>query len=289
MAIRDDILNAIKRTPQLSSSASRLLELSADPEHELAEIGAILRQDAALTAKVIKVVNSPVYGLLQEVTSVERAIQYLGERTVISIALENSAGYLLESSMEGYEAHAGALWEHDLRTAIAARHIAAYAKTRINPELTYTAGLLHAIGKAILTQFLHEKGHSILKQLDEHKIKDYLSGEQALLHIDHTEAGALLAENWNLPESLQVAIRYHHHPDQAPAEYQGLVYTVHLGCIVAMMGGSGTGLDSFNYRLDQNYPQYLDLTPDNLALIMLEVEEEFQQAQASLPRTDRKE
>ena len=273
-ASKEEIIKAIKEVPLLSPSASQLLQLSASSDHDMSEVVDIVKCDAALTARVLKIVNSVAYGLVHEVSTIDRAVGYLGERMVAGIALGDSASALFHKELEGYDGPKSELWNHDLRTAIAARHIAKQAKLTINPDLAFTAGILHAVGKAILSDFLLQSAKGLLDEIDGNEISDYLEGERELLGIDHTEAGFELAKNWELPESLQCAIRYHHRPADAPQEQRTLVYTVHLGCIVAMMCGSQAS-DSLQYHLDKNYTDYIDLTSDQLALIMLEVNETF--------------
>jgi len=273
-ASKEEIIAAIKEVPLLSPSASQLLQLSASSDHDMSEVVDIVKCDAALTARVLKIVNSVAYGLVHEVTTIERAVGYLGERMVAGIALGDSASALFHKELEGYDGPKSELWNHDLRTAIAAREIAKQSKQPLSPDLAFTAGILHAVGKAILSDFLQHSSNDVLVGIDGHEVTDYLAGERELLGIDHTEAGYELAKSWELPESLQCAIRYHHRPSEAPSEYQHLVYAVHLGCIVAMMCGSQSS-DSLQYHLDQNYTNYIDLSSEQLALVMLEVNDTF--------------
>ncbi len=273
-ANKEEILAAIKEVPLLSPSASRLLQLSAQSDHDISEVIDIVKCDSALTARILKIVNSVSYGLIHEVTTIERAVGYLGERMIASIALGDSAGALFHKELAGYDGPKSELWNHDLRTAIAAREIAKHAKEPLNPDLAFTAGILHAVGKAVLSDFLQQTSNDVLGEIDSDEMVDYLAGERALVGIDHTEAGYELAKSWELPDSLCAAIRYHHNPEDTPDPYKQLVYAVHLGCIVAMMCGSQAA-DSLQYHLDKNYMQYFDLTGEQLAMVMLEVNEMF--------------
>ncbi|MDD3801156.1 MAG: HDOD domain-containing protein [Desulfuromonas sp.] len=280
-ATRETILQAIRDIPLLSPSAAQLLQLSAQDDYDIQEVIDIVKCDAALTARLLKIVNSVAYGLVHQVTSVDRAVSYLGERVVAGIALADSANALFDKELQGYEGPAGELWAHDLRTAIAAREIARYAKAPLSADLAFTAGILHAVGKAILSDFLKQTAPELLGSLDGHEIHDYLDGERRLLGIDHTEAGYLLAQAWELPEALQLAIRWHHQPTQAPAAFQPLVYAVHLGCLLAMMAGSQSA-DALQYHLDKGYSDYFDLSPEQIALTLLEVNEAFSTLQHAL-------
>ena len=282
---RDTVIEAIRRVPLLSPSASRLLELTADPEHDLGEVIDVVKCDATLTAHVLRVVNSAAFGLLNKVESIDRAVAYLGERLVVSIALGDNAGALFYKPLAGYDGGKGVLWRHDLLTAMASRHVSQKARVELNAGLAFTGGILHDIGKGILSDFLHDTAPELVESLEKHAIADYLEGERALLGIDHAEAGFEVAKSWKLPEALQMIIRYHHQPQEAPEAYRALVYSVHVGDIITMMGGCGTGADTLQYPLDQKYSDYLDLTFDDLALILLETEEEFRRIEASFHET----
>jgi HD-like signal output (HDOD) protein len=280
-ATRADILAAIQEIPLLSPSASRLLQIASRDDYDISEIIEVVRCDSALTARLLKTVNSVAYGLVHQVTSIDRAVSYLGERLVAGIALEDSAKTLFNKKLEGYEGPVGELWEHDLRTAVAAREIARHCKNELSKDLAFTAGILHAIGKAVLSDFLQGSASEMLADIDSHDVKDYLEGERNLLGMDHTEAGYELAKAWELPESLQMAIRYHHTPQQAPETHRPLVYAVHLGCILAMMSGSHSS-DALQYHLDKNYTDYFNVTNEHIAMALLEVNESVGIIQAAL-------
>ncbi|EAT15794.1 HDOD domain-containing protein [Desulfuromonas acetoxidans] len=286
-AKKEEILKAIEDVPLLSPSASRLLQITSQEDHDIHEVIDIVKCDSSLTARVLKIVNSVAYGLAHEVTTIDRAVSYLGERMVAGIALGDSASALFHKELQGYEGPKSELWNHDLRTAIAAREIARFAKVTLSADLAFTAGILHAVGKAVLSDFLGQTANDVLVSIDDHEVEDYLAGERELLGIDHTEAGYVLAKNWELPESLQMAIRYHHMPAEAPDEYKPLVYAVHLGCIVAMMCGSQAS-DSLQYHLDKKYTDYFDLSSEQIASVMLEVNEEFDKLDCAMSDTKEK-
>lgn len=273
---------AVSKVPLLSVHAQRLLQISAKADHELGEVIDVVKCDAALTAKVLRVVNSAAYDLLNPINSIDRAVSYLGERMVTCIALGESAGKLLQKPMAGYEANAGDLWRHDLFTAIASREVARYGKGEIAIDLAFTCGLLHDIGKAIITDFLNGSAEEVVGDIARGELQNYLTGEKNLLGLDHAEIGLELATNWDLPQTLKSAIAYHHRPQSCPEEDRALVYAVHLGDIIAMMSGCGTGSDTMQYQLDPAYQDYIELDSAQLPLVMLEAGEEFRKAEASM-------
>lgn len=277
----EDIQKVIKSVPLLSASANQLLQKTTDPDHDLIQIVSIVKTDATLTARVLKVVNSAAFGLINEITSLDRAISYLGERLVVGIAIGDCAAQLFNKELKGYEGEHGALWRHDLRTAIASREVVAQSHSKINPDLAFTAGLLHDIGKALISDYLQGTASEVLQKIENEEFSDYLSAEEELIGFDHPRAGYELALVWKLPEAITEAIRFHHTPSEASEEFRELVYAVHLGDNIAMMGGCGTGADSMRYKLDSNYTQFIDLQPNALANVMLVVNDEFDKLERS--------
>ena len=271
----------VKAVPMLSASASQLLQIAARADHDLIDVINLVRNDANLTARVLKIVNSAAFGLINNITSIDRAISYLGERVVVSIAVGDCAGKLFEKELSGYESAGGDLWKHDLRTAIASREVVTQSGADISPELAFTAGLLHDIGKALISDYLQGTVTEAVELITSIEGLDYLDAEEKLVGFDHARAGYELAKAWHLPDELAEVIRHHHEPMNAKEEYRTLVYAVHLGDNIAMMGGFGTGSDSMRYKLDQQYSDYIKIGPKSLATIMLNVDIEFEKLEGS--------
>ncbi len=280
--VQKDLQKIVKSVPMLSTSASRLLQLTSQADHDLVDVINLVRTDANLTARVLRVVNSAAFGLINNITSIDRAITYLGERIIVSIAVGDCAGKLFKKELSGYEAASGDLWKHDLRTAIAAREVVVQGRMDLSPELTFTAGLLHDIGKALISDYLQGSVPEAIELITAEDSLDYLDAEEQLIGFDHTRAGFELAKEWKLPAELAEVILHHHEPAKASEEYRPLVYAVHLGDSIAMMGGFGTGADSMRYKLDPQYSDYIRLSPNTLANIMLTVDMEFEKLAESL-------
>ncbi|MEA2084412.1 MAG: HDOD domain-containing protein [Thermodesulfobacteriota bacterium] len=280
--IPKEILKKIRRIPPLSRSASQLITLLGDPDHNVGQVVRIVECDAGLTTHILKVVNSASFSLMAPTTSIARAVSYMGGKMIVGIAIDFCTTGLFAKSLKGYESEQGALWDHNLRTAIAAKEIAELSGGAINPDLAFTCGILHDIGKAVISEFLKDSAGEIVAGIDGGTVIDYLAAEQKRLGADHCIAGSKLAVFWGLPEPIPEVIRCHHYPATAQNSNRPLVYAVHLGDIIAMMGGTGTGADSMQYRLDAGYTDYIDISPDALAQIMLHVEDEFSKTKSSL-------
>lgn len=269
------IREAIAAMPLLSTATSRLLALRSQEECDRGELVSIVKHDSLLTAQVLKVVNSAAFQRSKEIISIEQAVNFLGEDMVISSAMSQAAGTIFGKKLDGYAAEEGELWRHDLKTAIAGKLLAELGKKPVNPDQAFTCGLLHDLGKAVISDFLKNTPKKIVTALELKKIPDYLAAEKALLGIDHAEAGYELCRKWNLPEPLPQVTRWHHQPGQAEPEYQPLCYVVHLADFIAMMSGSGTGADAFQYSIDKAYADFVYMDEIKLAGILANVEKEY--------------
>lgn len=276
------IREAIEKLPMLSPNVSRLLQLLAGEDYELDDVVNIVKYDAALTARVLKVVNSPVFGLLSPVTSLERAISYLGKWIVVSTVLADSTGDLFSQPLDGYDGQENALWRHDLFAAFSSCEVARFARQGFETGLAFTAGLLHDIGKYVFSPFWKTAAPQALERIQQGRVADYLAAEQALAGMNHAQVGYEMARHWKFPESLQQAILHHHTPQQAPEEYRALAFAAHLGDMCAMMAGCDTGNDGMQYQLDAGYTEYFEITSQSLAQILLEAEVQFKKAVSSL-------
>ncbi len=279
---REQILADLTSVPMISHSASRVLEISNDPEHSIADISRVAEADAILTAHILKVVNSSAFSLPQRVDSLERAISYLGKNVVVGIVLSYSLSVLYDKPLEGYASQKGALWAHGLRTALASKEIVKFTSEKHFANVAYTAGILHDLGKSVISKFMSGSVRELISSVENGTAADFLDAERELLGTDHCEVGAELAKLWSLPDSLREVIRYHHRPRNADETYRPLVYAVHLGDMISMMGGLGTGADSMNYQLDSTYPDYVDISEDQLTELWFAVDQEFAKTKSVL-------
>jgi putative nucleotidyltransferase with HDIG domain len=282
MTMQAEILAKVQEIPPLSTSASELVTLMGKADHDLQDTVHIVECDAALTARVLRVVSSAGFALMEPTTSIARAVSYLGERMVLGIALEACTGSILRRPLKGYEGKSGALWEHNLRTAIATREVARFAREEISTDIAFTGGILHDIGKAVLSEFLNGSAGDMVSKIDAGDAMDYISAEHEMLGTDHSTVGYEIARLWKLASPLLEIIRFHHTPGKAEEGARVLVYAVHLGDIIAMMGGTGTGSDDMMYHLDAGFSDYIQISESDFEKTMFHVELEFRRTRSSI-------
>ena len=281
MTIANEIQKKVHELPPLSKSASRLMDLLDNEIFTQNEIARIVETDSKLTANVLQVVNSPVYGLDRKITSIPEAVDHLGERMILSIAYESCTDDIYKKSLCGYECYADELWAHSLKTAIASRWISFFAVDVLDADICYTAGLLHDVGKSVISDYLAESDVRF-DEISTEMGLNYLEIEMEVTGTNHCETGVEISKKWDLPSRLTQAIGHHHHPKNSSTEHLALVYAVHLGDMIAMMMGHGTGLDSMQYTIDKDYSNHIDITEEDLENLKSKIEMEFKKTVESL-------
>lgn len=161
-------------------------------------------------ARILRVANSAYYGFAGKISSIERASSLFGTKRLGELITTMSISGLPSKMLEGYNMKSGDLWQHALATAYGAKHLAEIAFPDM-VEDAYIAGLLHDSGKIILDAYVLER-----KDRFEKYMKDaggtFPEAEREILGFDHAEIAAFVCAEWNIPEQIAVAIRFHHNP-----------------------------------------------------------------------------
>ena len=203
-----DLRNRIEKLgdlPTLPHVVQRLASMIGRPTASTEEIGAIIEKDQVLSAKVLRLANSPFYGFPSRIGSVAHAVIVLGFNVVKGLTLCASALSIMK------DAGMDQLWRHSLGAAITANILATRLGMK-NPEELFVAGLLHDIGKVVLYVKWPDVGSSIKDATQAGGDRSLFEVEQELLGLSHADIGGCLANAWNLPVTLREPILYHHAP-----------------------------------------------------------------------------
>ena len=205
----DQLLAFVDKMPAFRSSVQHLLRLAADINADSREIVQVIETDPLMTVKILKVINSPFYGLTQKISSVQRAVVHLGINSIKNMALSVAAmGMLPAKNQAGFDTHAFLL--HSLTTAVLSKLLAERLKVPMLHSSDYfVAGLLHDFGKIVFAEFIPITYKQVLQTAGEQN-KPLFEVETDMLGIDHSQAGKLLAEHWGLANELIEAIDHHH-------------------------------------------------------------------------------
>jgi putative nucleotidyltransferase with HDIG domain len=156
---------------------------------------------------VLRAANSAIYGLARQIRSIDEAIFRIGFREVWTIAAALKAKDLFRASRAEWNAMAGLLWEHALKTAMVARAIGRHAHVQGTEEL-FTAGVLHDLGKLILSQAA--PGYALLANNGALRGRELTLREMDFFGTSHAIVGAELLRRWDLPDSLSSIVERHH-------------------------------------------------------------------------------
>ncbi len=271
-----EIMERIKVIKPLSHAAHQVLGVMGRRDREPQEICTIIENDSALTAAVLRFVNSAQFNLRRELLTVKDAVAYLGETRVIAIALAAAGKSFFNAELRGYHGSRGDLGRHCLFAAIASRELAHFTFGAVDPGVAFTAGLLHDLGKATISDFLEGKTDDILAELDYGEGIDFIAAERRHLGTTHCEVGYELANHWEIPYPLTIGIRHHHTPRDAEPCDQSMAFVIHVADMLAMANGICSKADCLNYAVDRTYTELMMIDAEQLAKVTKKVKKEWQ-------------
>lgn len=212
---------ALKNLPPFPLVAAKVADQLSNELSSFDAVAETLKTDAALSAEVLRLANSPLVSVRYNVSNVTQALGLLGSRRVVTLIMTLGLSKLFKRT-RGSEA-VRRLWRHNLACALAARHLAEMSRTDSNQA--YYAGLFHDVGRlALLAQkpALYDKALQLGEDIDELERREF--------GITHTEAGALVVEKWKLPKAFAEVALNHHNPGKGASD---LTLLVCLACQTA--------------------------------------------------------
>ncbi|MFH0728960.1 MAG: HDOD domain-containing protein [Pseudomonadota bacterium] len=228
-----DIFARLKRSqalPTLPQVLLKLIEACNDENCTPQRLSQIAFKDPSISTKVLQLVNSAHFGLGKKITSLDKAIVYLGADTVKNIAISASVLQVFSKTKGNGAFNLPRFWWHSLMCASLSRAIAeeiAYP----SPQEAFLSGLLHDIGKLVLWANFREEYGAVLAEAGNDPAR-LLAGETAL-GAPHHEVGAWLARQWSLSSFMADAIFYHHRPADQVMEALPLVKIIHAANVMS--------------------------------------------------------
>ncbi|MEM8944072.1 MAG: HDOD domain-containing protein [Planctomycetota bacterium] len=219
----DDFLDQLDKLHSSPTIALRVMELTRDPDFQMESVAECLEFDPALSASILRLVNSSYYGLVDDVTNLRQALTYLGRRSMRLAVL--SFG-LVKTMVSGAPAQFHArYWKRSLTMAAAARECAKLLEDRqVDPDTAFATGLIADLGMLAMSQIDTEKYVAIADEEPDHTI-DLVQRERAAFGFDHMAVSKQLMLRWGLPQELIDAVASHHTymPISAPLNHVALV------------------------------------------------------------------
>lgn len=262
------LIASIANLPAPAPSVARLLELLARADADNEDMIRVIRSDGVMSAKLLGLCNSAGYGLAAPIGSIEQAVLMLGHAEIHRLVMSVGFSRALNPALIGYGIRDGELWRHSLLTAYVAVTVAALSRrTDLDPAIAYTAGLVHDIGKIVITQVLDMPRQQALRDLIGSGQASMLEAERSVLGTDHAEVGACLLQKWGLPPILIEAVANHHQPVTQPGPK--LSALVHVADVIALEAGTAPGWGSYAMRPDEAAVTALGLDRENIENLII--------------------
>ncbi len=211
----DDLVNQEISLASFPDVYFKLKEILKRPGSTAKDIADVVSTDVALSTKLLKLVNSPLFATAQKIESIERAVSLIGVEELSNLALGITAIKYFEM-IPPELIDMDVFWRHSLSCAIFAKIIASYVK--INPEFMFTAGLLHDVGKLILFKHMPYGSVEALIFARENMIP-VVEAEDTVLSFNHTDVSRIIMKKWEFPPSLISVVSNHHDPEKAGKDF----------------------------------------------------------------------
>ncbi|MGD8779683.1 MAG: HDOD domain-containing protein [Ignavibacteria bacterium] len=201
-------INKISSVPKI---ITQLLEIINEPDPDITKAKDLINKDQGLVTKILKIANSPFYGLVRKVNTLDMAFLVVGFEDIKSLVIAIS---LVENFMGKNDAQFKQedFWLHSYLTGMIAKELSIFLHLNIEGEARI-AGLLHDIGIAIIHKHLNNSYRNICNIIKTSE-KNLFEIEFEELGYTHQEIGAILLQKWNFPDNICNAILYHHFPEK---------------------------------------------------------------------------
>lgn len=243
------------------------LELKAlldDPDFSMRDVGDLLASDPALTARLLRLVNSAYFGVSVPIDQVTKAVNLLGTQQVHDLVLATSV-------MDTFRGKTGAalnideFWMRSMRCGIVARAIATRCNI-LDTERMFVVGLLREIGHLVLFRRLPD----LAVQAQRRSVAQgelLFRVEREIIGCDYAQVGAELMSVWHLPDSLETTIRYHTVPSRTEA-FRLEAAILHIAALITETAIWGAGGESWVDYADPVAVQITGLSPKDIANLL---------------------
>ena len=261
-----DMLGSIEELPSIPETLMEIIKVLDDPDSGPSDLAEVIRFDAPLMAKVLRLANSPYYSSRGDLTDINRCVAVLGYRTVRQVAICITVSSSLVGAVSRCRGRLDyrELWRHSVITGALAKYLARLTGYP-DPEEIFTAGLLHDLGKFILEVYDPEGYDQVIKERPDSGLS-LTEMEIQVYGFDHAAIAAVFGQAWRFPELLSSCLGDHHQKSWSPSQER----VSKASALVSLADNLAHSLEPS--RSDLGYdPALVDLPP-LLAAVGLEAE-----------------
>lgn len=243
----EKLILQINEIPTLPIVSQRIMEVAGNSNASFKEVARLIEQDQSLATKILRVANSPFYGILGRVDSIDHALAILGTKEVEAIVIGASV-YSFFSDGEGKAFDRKRFWRHSIVCSQISKMLASHFNIHSN-ESIFLAGLIHDIGKVVIDQYLHADFLAIVNNVTTKHIT-FSAAEKIVLGTTHYQVAAKLLERWKFPKKVVTQVLYHHAPWYDRDEESGSIL-IYLANILTKMSGYACHPEERQLDLDE--------------------------------------
>ncbi len=272
-----DIVNQTLEIATLPQITMRIIEVVQDPQSTARDLHKIVANDPALSARVLRVVNSAFYGLPGQIGSIDRAIMLLGLNAVKNIAVAASLTKMFKNGLICDDFTGADLWTHSVAVGASNKLITMEMGMAL-PDEAFLAGLIHDLGLVAIMQVHAEKLAEVVKLYKSGV--SFRQAEERVLGTNHEAVGKALTEQWKFPRSFQYVSGYHHNPTELAAENRLLAIVTHISDVLCANRSLGLKMTVEANEVLDSYLAELHLTREQLEAVNNKLEEELEVVRA---------
>jgi putative nucleotidyltransferase with HDIG domain len=207
--LESDLESLVQLRP-LPAIAMQIMKVCDEPKTKVGELVRLIECDAAISSRILSVVNSSTYGYSREVTSINQAVVVLGFKSLSQLTVSIASEKVFSDGDTAIQPRLE-LYDHSLATAAVSRLLANQTDFPADPGAAFLAGILHDVGKLVLFD-VAPNFYSKLQSSE--RPDDYIATETAAFGVDHSMIGAQFGSLWGLPCEINSAIEHHHCLDE---------------------------------------------------------------------------
>jgi len=252
-----DVLKNKIDLPSLPQVFEQITEVMSDPNSSAGDFADIIIKDPALSARILRIVNSAFYGFRSRVDTISHAVSIIGTNDLYSLSLSMSVLKMFDN-IPGHVVDMKSFWQHAIACGIIAKTIAEHQGFS-NTERFFVTGLLHDIGRLVLYKYLPDETGGALTRAG---LNDSLlfQSESEVLGFNHSRIGGMLMKKWRLPSRLEHMVRFHHKPENSSYIHETAI--IHVSDILANAFDFGSSGERFVPPLSEEIRDVLSLPPD---------------------------
>jgi HD-like signal output (HDOD) protein len=256
----------------------KIIQIVENPKSTARDLHEVIRNDPALSTRLLKVVNSAFYGLPGQIASIDRAIVLLGLSAVKNISIAASMSHLFNAggAIEGFNGQE--VWRHSITVGVASRLLSA-AQGRPPMEESFLAGLIHDLGLLVERQVFGKKLEEVI-QRNKAEGTNFCALEQEIIGADHQAFGMALGTKWRFPLNLCTAMGYHHKPMDLAPVHRELATLVHIADTLACRAGIGFSATAVKDEFDAEMLSTLHLSQPAVDDVLAKLPEQVASTEA---------